>query len=118
VIAHLILFRLRPDVPLAERRAIIDAYGRALREIPVIRRAHVGRRVRFGRPYEDLMRTDFPYAAVLEFDDLDALRAYLDHPAHAEMATKLFAAIAETLVYDFEMEDSVAGLQGMLEEEQ
>ena len=117
MLTHVVLFRLRPDVPLEERSAIIDAYARALREIPVIRRAQVGRRVRFGRPYEAMMRTDFPYAAIFEFDDLDGLRAYLDHPAHQDMATRLFAAIAETLIYDFETEGTAEGLRGLLEEE-
>jgi hypothetical protein len=113
MIAHLILFRPRADVSPSERRAIIDAYAVALREIAVIRRARVGRRVLIGRAYEDIMRTDFPYAAILEFDDLDGLRTYLDHAAHQEMATRLFAAVAETLVYDFEMEEGVEGLRGM-----
>ena len=114
MIAHVILFRPRPDVALSEQHAIIDAYAVALRDIPTIRRARVGRRVRIGRAYEELMRNDFPYAAILEFDDLDGLRAYLEHPAHEEMATRLFAAIAETLVYDFEMESGADGLRGML----
>jgi len=103
LIAHIVLFRLRPEVSLEERRLLIDAWASALNDIPTIRRAHVGQRVRIGRSYESLTRLDFPYAAVLEFDDVDALRAYLDHPAHAAMATRLFAAIAETLIYDFEM---------------
>ena len=74
MIAHVILFRPRPDVSLTERRAIIDAYAIALRDIPTIRGARVGRRVMVGRSYEDMMRTDFPYAAILEFDDLAGLR--------------------------------------------
>ena len=117
MIAHVILFRPRPDVSLSERHAIIDAYALALRDIAAIRRARVGRRVRIGRAYEEMMRTDFPYAAILEFDDLDGLRAYLEHPAHEDMAEKLFAAVAETLVYDFEMEGGVEGLRGMLVDE-
>lgn len=116
MIAHVVLFRLRGDVPLAQRLALIDAYGVALRDIPSIRRARVGRRMRLGRAYEELMRTDFPYAAILEFDDADGVRAYLDHPAHQEISTRFFAAIAETLVYDFEMEGSAEGLRGMLDE--
>lgn len=114
MIAHVVLFRLRADVPLSERRALIDVYAVALRDIPSLRRARVGRRVLMGRAYEELMRTDFPYAAILEFDDADGVRAYLDHPAHREISTRFFAAIAETLVYDFEMEGSAEGLRGML----
>ena len=114
MIAHLVLFRLHADVPLSERRALIDAYAVALRDIPSIRRARVGRRVLMGRGYEEMMRTDFPYAAILEFDDAAGVRAYLDHPAHEEIASRFFAALADTLVYDFEMEGSAEGLRGML----
>ena len=116
MIAHVVLFRLRGDVPLSERRALIDAYAVALRDIPSIRRARVGRRVLMGRAYEDMMRTDFPHAAILEFDDAAGVRAYLDHPAHQEISTRFFAALGETLVYDFEMEGSAEGLRGMLED--
>lgn len=100
-----------------DRRALIESWRTALAEIPSIRRALVGRRVRIGRSYEDLIRTDFPYAAVLEFDNADAVRAYLDHPAHGDISTKFFAAIAETLIYDFEVEESADGLRGLLEPE-
>ena len=94
---------------MEERRALIEAWSAALHDIPTIRRARVGRRVLIGRSYESFTRLDFPYAAVLEFDDIDALRAYLDHPAHETMATRLFAAIADTLIYDFEMSADVEG---------
>jgi hypothetical protein len=115
VIAHVVLFRLKADVSLADRRALIDTWAVALRDIPSIRRALVGRRVRVGRPYEALMHTDFPYAAVLEFENADALRAYLDHPAHEAISTRFFAALADTLIYDFEVEESADGLRGLLE---
>jgi hypothetical protein len=103
LIAHIVLFRLRPEVSAEDRRALVDAWATALKDIPAIRRARVGRRVQIGRSYESLTRLDFPYAAVIEFDDVEALRAYLDHPAHEALATRLFAAIADTLIYDFEV---------------
>jgi hypothetical protein len=115
MIAHVVLFRPRPDLSMADRRALIDTWAKALRDIPSIRRAMVGRRIRIGRAYEEMIRTDLPYAAILEFDDADAVRAYLDHPAHAGIATRFFAAIADTLIYDFEVEESADGLRGMLE---
>jgi Stress responsive A/B Barrel Domain len=116
LIAHIVLFRLRPEVSLEDRRALIDAWAASLNDIPVIRRARVGRRVRIGRSYESLTRLDLPYAAVLEFDDLEALRAYLDHPAHEAIATRLFAAIADALIYDFEVTADADGLRVMLSE--
>jgi len=117
VIAHVVLFRPRADLSIPDRRALIDAWATALREIPSIRRAHVGRRVRMGRSYEEMMRSDFPYAAILEFDDASGVRAYLDHPAHEAISTRFFAAIADTLIYDFEVEESADGLRGMVESE-
>ncbi|HXD18757.1 MAG TPA: Dabb family protein [Vicinamibacterales bacterium] len=115
MVTHLVLFRLRPDVSVTERRALLDTWETALRDIPSIRRATVGRRIRIGRPYEQLTHTDFPYAAILEFDDPDGLRAYLDHPAHEPIATRFFAALADTQIYDFDVDESVEGLRGMLE---
>ena len=109
------LFRLRPDVSVVDRHALIDTWATALREIPSIRRARVGRRVRIGRSYEDMIHTDFHYAAILEFDDADGVRAYLDHPAHEAISTRFFAAIEETLIYDFEVAATADGLQGLVE---
>jgi hypothetical protein len=106
VLAHVLLFRVRDDVPSAERTALIDAWAKALRDIPSIARAHVGTRVRIGREYEQMMRTDYPYAAIIEFKDQAGLRAYLDHPAHADMANRFFAVLTDVLIYDFEMQPS------------
>jgi hypothetical protein len=112
LIAHVVLFRLRPEVPAPEREALLDAFATALRDIPSIRRAQVGRRVLTGRSYEQLTVMDFPYIAVLEFDDLSGVKAYLDHAAHQDVSARFFAAVAETLIYDFEIEGSVEGLRG------
>jgi hypothetical protein len=106
MLAHVLLFRVRDEVPADERKALVDAWTKALRDIPSIRRAHVGKRVRIGREYEQLMRNDYPYAAVIEFENEAGLRAYLDHPAHADMANRFFAVVTDALIYDFEMQPS------------
>ena len=49
------------------------ALNAAAEEIPTVRRFHVGARVTHGATYEKLMPQDFPFAAVIEFDDLAAL---------------------------------------------
>jgi len=103
VIAHLVLFRPRADLQQDERDALLTSFARALQEIPFIRRARVGPRITHGRPYEALMRVDYQYAAILEFDDLAALEKYLEHPAHAELAARFFTAFEEALMYDFEL---------------
>jgi hypothetical protein len=106
VIAHVVLFRERAGVALEDRRALARALDQAHRQIPAVRRFHVGRRVRHGRPYEQAMTQDYTYAAVIEFDDVDGLKAYLNHPAHEGLA-RLWASLSEsTLVYDYEMRDA------------
>lgn len=102
MIAHLVLFRPRPDLPADEAGHLIASFERALREIPAITRAQVGRRITIGRGYEQMMRTDYAYVALLEFDNVDGLRAYLAHPAHSGVGNAIFAAAADILVYDFE----------------
>ena len=106
MLAHVLLFNVRENIPPAERKALIDAWAKALRDIPSITRAHVGTRVRIGRDYEQMMRNDYRYAAIIEFENEAGLRAYLDHPAHADMANRFFAVLTDVLIYDYEMKTS------------
>lgn len=110
MIAHVVLFTPRRDVTDRDREDLVAALARALAEIPSIRRARVGRRVTHGRPYESLMRTDYAYAAILEFDDVAGLKAYLEHPAHEALGARFFAVFEEALMYDYELEEGAAGL--------
>lgn len=105
MIAHLVLFTPKAGLLEAERRGLADALVHALREIPSIRRARFGKRVRHGRAYEALMRTNYEYAALLEFDDVAGLTAYLEHPAHGALGARFFAAFEEALMYDFELKE-------------
>ncbi len=105
MVAHVVLFRPRADLGAEERAALVASFSRALREIPGIRRTQVGRRVMHGRPYEQLMKENYEYAAVLEFDDLRALKAYLQHPAHEDLGQRFFASFEAALIYDYEMSD-------------
>ena len=103
MIHHVLLFRPRANLTGDEQRALAEALGTALREIPGIRACHIGRRVRHGREYERLMVEDFSYAAVLEFDDLAHLKAYLEHPAHEALGVRFMSAVESALIYDYEM---------------
>lgn len=105
MIAHLVLFKPRPDLSGADRQALLDAMRIAFTNIPEIRRARVGRRRILGRPYDALARVDFEYAAVLEFDTEAALRAYLDHPAHVDLGRRFGESAEVALVFDFAMID-------------
>ena len=110
MIAHIVLFTPKSGLTDAERRGLADALVHALREIPSIRRARVGQRVRHGRAYEELMRANYEYAALLEFDDVAGLKAYLEHPTHDALGARFFAAFEEALMYDFELKDGADGV--------
>ena len=113
VIAHIVLFTPKSALTDAERRGLADALIHALREIPSIRRARVGRRVRHGRAYEALMRAHYEYATLLEFDDVAGLKAYLEHPAHDALGARFFAAFEEALMYDFDLKEGAEGVAAM-----
>lgn len=114
MIVHLVLFRPRAGLQPAQRQALADAFAAALEGIPSIRRAHVGQRFTVGRAYEQLMRTDYPYAAIIEFDTREALLAYLEHPAHQQLASTFFASFEDALIYDFELQEGTAALAPLL----
>lgn len=99
--AHVVLFRLPRTLGDDDRAAFIGAIEKALTGIPTIRRATVGRRIRLGAAYDSGME-HYDYMAILEFADEAGLRRYLEHPLHADLGARFFAASEATLVYDFE----------------
>jgi hypothetical protein len=103
MIFHIVLFRPRPDLPPASRQRFVEALRAAHEAVPSIRRFHVGRRVTHGRSYESAMTEDFPYAAVIEFDDAAGLREYLEHSAHEELGLLFGEAMEAGLIYDYVM---------------
>jgi hypothetical protein len=111
MIVHVVLFRLNPHLTDDAREALAAALKKATREIPSIRRARVGSRVAIGRAYEQLMTTDYSFAALLEFDDREGLMAYLDHGAHDQLAQRFYASIDQALTYDFEVWESEEGIE-------
>ena len=106
MISHVVLFKPRADLTAAERQAVINDLRTAASAIPTVRGLRVGRRIRHGRPgYEQLMREDFEFIVIIEFDDVEGLTAYLAHPEHAAIGAHFMQASAAPLAYDDEMED-------------
>jgi hypothetical protein len=105
VIAHVVLFEPRRDLSPAQREAFADAFRHALTAIPQVRRARVGERKNLGRLYDQLNVRDFPYVALIEFDNEADLRAYLDHPAHGDLGRLFYETSQGALVYDFELSE-------------
>jgi hypothetical protein len=102
MIQHVVLFRPKASLSEADRSALIGALRRAVEGIPMIRKATIGRRIMLGRlGYETQMPEHYEYSAILDFEGEADLRAYLDHPAHHELGTRLFTAADAVLAYDF-----------------
>jgi len=100
-----VLFRPKSGLPEERRLAMMDALTAAAKEIPAVRRFHIGTRIKHGPQYEQLMREDYPYAAVIEVDDLAGLQAYLMHPKHEALGGLFYEMLEAGLVYDYEMKD-------------
>jgi len=108
MIVHVVLFSRKPDLSPSDRTAVLDALQSAAKNIPSIKRLRVGQRVKHSLPgYEQMMRDDYEYAVIIEFDDVEGLRAYLQHPAHAAAGHHFTASASKALAYDYEVVESV-----------
>jgi hypothetical protein len=107
VIAHIVLFQPRADLTDDDRRKFVEALQTVAGSIPEVRRFSVGKRIKHAMPgYEQAMLDDYQFAAIVEFDDVDGLRAYLSHPAH-QLIGKLFTeAGSGALAYDYDIVDA------------
>ena len=106
MIAHTVLFQPGPSVGPETKAAILESLARAIRQCPTVRACRIGRRIRHGLPgYERQMREDYQYLLFLEFDDIDGLRAYLEHPAHGAIGGFFTSAASASLAYDYELVD-------------
>ena len=110
VISHIVLMKPRADLSPADRRALVDAFERAIREIPTVRGVRVGRRVTHGAGYEQAMPDTADYLIVIDFDDVAGLQSYLRHPAHEALGARFSQSLSSALVYDYE----VGGLEDIL----
>jgi hypothetical protein len=107
MIAHIVLLQPNTDMTEAQRAEALETIRRSTAGIPEIRRFRLGRRVRHGLPgYEQLMPQDFEFALIIEVDDIDALKRYLQAPGHVALGQLFYTATAAALAYDYEMRDS------------
>ncbi len=108
MIAHIVLFRPRADVTPGDERALVEALENACRQVPTIRRATIGRSL------PDDNGRDFPYAAVIEFDDEAGFTAYLAHALHVPLAALFRQTCAATMVVNAETADARQPLAAFL----
>jgi hypothetical protein len=116
VLWHLVLLKPRADLPAAERRRLADAFRRAITAIPTVRGVRFGRRAIHGAGYELSAPDAAAFVAIVEFEDLAGLHAYLAHPAHDELGALFGQSLSAAVVCDFEMlADGAADLFEVLE---
>ena len=116
MVSHVVLMKPRGDLSAEERRSLVAAFRRAVREIPAVRQVRVGRRVAHGAGYEERMPDSGDYLIVIDFDDLAALKLYLHHPAHDELARRFNQSLSSGLIYDFEV-GGINGIDTLLKDE-
>jgi hypothetical protein len=108
VIVHVVLFQPRPGLSDERRDRVLSDLRRAATEIPSIRRFRIGQRILHGLPgYEQAMRDNYEYVAIIEFDDRDGLGAYLRHPAHEAAGAHFTTSAERALAYDFDVTDVI-----------
>ncbi len=93
---------LKPDLAPEDRRAFVDAFERAVRNIPAVRNVRIGRRVIHGAQYEKGMPDTGAFLAVIDFDDLSGLQTYLRHPEHDALGRLFSLSLSSACVYDYE----------------
>src|SRR5262245_48684134 len=103
MLLHLVLFRPRPNLTETDRRQMFDAIAEAANGIPAVRRFRIGERITHGAGYETLAAEDFPYAALIELDDLEGLQSYLQHPSHQRLGALFYQLLEAGLVYDYQL---------------
>lgn len=110
MIAHIVLIKPKPSLSDEDRSRFLASFRQALAEIDTIRTSMVGsalsERIQYG---QNLGRETYEYAAILEFDDVSGLRAYLEHPAHQELGRLFWQCCAATEILDVEWSDALSG---------
>ena len=99
MIAHIVLFSLKEDLPPDRRRAFAISAQAAFAGIPSIRRASVGTSVQIDAGYvRSFGETTYDGAAMLEFEDEKGLVDYLTHPLHDELGRLFWESCSRTVI--------------------
>lgn len=101
MIAHVVLFEPKPTTSTAERDGFLDLMRVAFSEIETVRRSFVGLRQKLGISYEAVIGdTAYSYASVVEFDDVEGLKTYLEHPLHVKVGQLFWQYCDKTMILD------------------
>ena len=106
MIAHIVLFTPKADVPADVVRSFAQSVLDVCTSVPSIQRAMIGRAVAVDPGYRRSMGlTTYKYAAVLEFADEVALLDYLKHPEHDKLGRLFWDVCEATAVVEVDGRD-------------
>ena len=106
MIAHIVLLQPRKDLGPSERGLALQTLSQAAATVPGLARLRIGRRVLHGLPgYEQQMTADCEFVLVMEFESLEALKAYLAAPTHEVLGRLLSTGTSSALAYDYDLRD-------------
>ncbi len=101
MIAHVVLFEPKSSTTMSERDAFIELLRVTFSDIDTVRRSFIGLRQKIGISYEARIGdTAYSYASVVEFDDIDGLKVYLDHPLHVKVGQLFWQHCERTMIVD------------------
>ena len=91
MVKHIVLFKLKDDVPAEEKLAVMTKFKEAIEALPakisVIRKVEVGLNINPGETWN--------FSLFSEFDSLEDVRYYATHPEHVA-AGKILAETKES----------------------
>jgi hypothetical protein len=101
MIAHVVLFEPKATITEADRDTFLDAMKLAFREIPTVARSMVAKRQSIGAGYEAKVGDKtYSYVSVVEFENVEALKSYLEHPLHGRLGQLFWQYCESTLIVD------------------
>ena len=107
MISHIVLFRAKDGLTRDQRQSFALKIQEACRVIPKVRRAMVGRAKDIDAGYSrSLGDNTYQFAAVLDFDSIDDLRLYLQHPLHRDLGRQFWECCESTVVMEVEAVDA------------
>lgn len=99
--AHVVLFEPKSTTTAADRDAFLEVMRVAFAEIDTVKRSFVGLKQKVGVSYEAKVgETAYSYVSVVEFENTDDLRSYLEHPLHDKLGHLFWEYCERTLILD------------------
>jgi Stress responsive A/B Barrel Domain len=119
LIAHVVLFEPKQNVPAESRKAFLDEIRSVARTIPTIVQARIGSTISVGVMPEEIIGQKtykaYTYAAIFEFTTREDLEGYLTHSVHDKLRSIFWDLCQATLIADVELFDPVSiGADGLV----